>query len=102
MDTDEHGWKPRTALFSLHAADGRAIKALMSTLPSLEVQIAYAGVRYGRRHDVSYRIGWLMQMLGAGVLAVLYPLESPFYTAGIMLFELGALIAALSCTRSSG
>ena len=34
-------------------------------------------------------------MLGAAVLAVLYPLESPFYTAGIMLFEAGVLLSAI-------
>jgi hypothetical protein len=29
------------------------------------------------------------------VLAVLYPLASPFYTAGIMLFEIGVLLSAI-------
>jgi uncharacterized integral membrane protein len=36
-----------------------------------------------------------MQVLGAAVLAVLYPIESPFYTVGIMLFEAGALLSAI-------
>ncbi len=36
----------------------------------------------------------MLQVLGAAVLAVLYPLASPFYTAGIMLFDLGVLLAA--------
>jgi uncharacterized integral membrane protein len=33
--------------------------------------------------------------LGAAVLAVLYPLGSPFYTLGIMLFNAGALLSGI-------
>jgi len=66
----------------------------MSTAPTLEDQISMAGLAYGRRHDISYRTGLVLQVLGAAVLAVLYPLENPFYTAGIMLFELGVLLSA--------
>jgi uncharacterized integral membrane protein len=66
----------------------------MPTAPSLEEQISMASLTYGRRHDISYRAGLVLQVLGAAVLAVLYPLESPFYTAGIMLFEVGVLLAA--------
>jgi hypothetical protein len=29
------------------------------------------------------------------VLAVPYPLANPFYTAGIMLFEIGVLLSAI-------
>jgi uncharacterized integral membrane protein len=67
----------------------------MSTTPTLEEQIAMAGIKYGKRHDISYRAGFVMQVLGMGILAVLYPLDSPFYTIGIMLFEAGALLAAV-------
>lgn len=67
----------------------------MATLPSLEEQIATAGITYSRRHDISYRAGLVMQVVGAGALAVLYPLANPFYSAGIMLFELGVLISAV-------
>jgi uncharacterized integral membrane protein len=48
-----------------------------------------------RRHDILYRAGLVIQVLGLALLAVLYPLESPFYTAGIMLFELGVLLSAV-------
>lgn len=54
-----------------------------------------AGLTYGRRHDISYRAGMVLQVLGAGLLAVLYPVESPFYTAGIMLFEVGVLLSSV-------
>ena len=54
-----------------------------------------AGLTYGRRHDISYRAGFVIQMLGAALLAVLYPLESPFYTIGIMVFEIGVLLSAV-------
>lgn len=37
-----------------------------------------------------------MQAVGAGILAVLYPISHPFYTIGIMIFELGALIAGFN------
>lgn len=67
----------------------------MDTVPTLEEQIALAGIKYGRRHDISYRAGFVMQVLGAGILAVLYPLDGPFYTIGIMLFEAGALLSAV-------
>ncbi len=36
-----------------------------------------------------------MQVLGAAALAILYPLENPFYTVGIMIFEFGVLLSAL-------
>lgn len=67
----------------------------MSTNPTLEEQIAMAGLTYGRRHDIAYRAGLVLQVLGAALLAVLYPLQSPFYTLGIMLFEAGALLSAM-------
>jgi uncharacterized integral membrane protein len=67
----------------------------MDAYPSLEAQIALAGIKYGKRHDISYRLGFIIQVLGLGILAVLYPLESPFYTIGIMFFEMGALLAAV-------
>ena len=67
----------------------------MQTTPTLEEQLATAGLTYGRRHDISYRAGFVIQMLGAALLAVLYPLESPFYTIGIMVFEIGVLLSAV-------
>jgi uncharacterized integral membrane protein len=67
----------------------------MDDYATLEEQIAMAGIKYGKRHDISYRTGFVMQVLGAGILAVLYPLDSPFYTIGIMLFEAGTVLAAI-------
>lgn len=66
----------------------------MSAKPTQEEQIELAGRVYGRRHDISYRAGLVMQALGAGISAVLYPLDNPLYTAGIMLFETGVLLSA--------
>lgn len=57
-----------------------------------EQAVAAGGASHGR--DLAHRMGMFAQTLGAGVLAVLYPLESPFYTAGIMLFEAGVLLAS--------
>ncbi len=67
----------------------------MSTKPTLEKQISLAGLTYGRRHDIFYRTGLVVQALGTAVLAVVYPLQSPFYTVGIMLFEAGVLLSAV-------
>ncbi len=67
----------------------------MDAYPTLEEQIAMAGIKYGKRHDISYRTGFVMQVLGTGILAVLYPLESPFYTAGIMIFDVGTVLAGV-------
>ena len=36
-----------------------------------------------------------MQVLGAAVLAVLYPMANPFYSVGIMLFNVGALLSGI-------
>jgi len=66
----------------------------MQTTPTLEEQAATAGLTYERRHDISYRTGFVIQMLGSALLAVLYPLESPFYTVGIMVFEIGVLLSS--------
>ena len=65
------------------------------TTPPLEEQITSAGLTYGRRHDIAYRAGLVLQALGAGVLAVLYPMENPHYSAGIMLFDLGVLLSGI-------
>ena len=67
----------------------------MSTNPTREEQIVTAGLSYGRRHDIAYRTGLVLQVLGAAILAVLYPLETPFYTIGIMLFEAGVLVSGI-------
>lgn len=53
------------------------------------------GIRYSRLHATLYRIGFVVQMLGMCGLAVLYPINNPFYTAGIMLFELGVLLSGI-------
>jgi hypothetical protein len=66
----------------------------MSITPTLEEKITMAGLTYGRRHDISYRTGLVLQVFGAAMLTVLYPLASPFYTAG-MLFKIGVLLAAI-------
>jgi len=65
------------------------------TDPTLEEQLATAGITYGRRHDIFYRSGLVIQVLGPAALAVLYPLESPFYTIGILVFNVGALLSAI-------
>lgn len=67
---------------------------MMNTL-TLEDQVTNAGLSYGRRHDISYRVGLVVQVLGLALLAVLYPLDNPFYTVGIMVFEIGVVLSAI-------
>jgi hypothetical protein len=67
----------------------------MSINPTPEEQTATAGLTCGRGQDIACRTGLVLQVLGAAILSVLYPLQSPFYTVGIMLFEAGALLSAL-------
>ncbi len=66
----------------------------MSTSPTLEEQLASV-ISYGRRQDLSYRSGMVLQVVGAGILAVLYPMGNPFYSAGIMVFDLGVLLSGI-------
>ena len=54
-----------------------------------------SGIKYGRRHDISYRAGLVLQVLGAAILALLFALEDPFFSVGILLFEAGALLSAI-------
>lgn len=67
----------------------------MSTPLNHEEQRVRTGLPYGRKHDIAYRSGIVLQMFGAALLAILYPMGSPFYSAGIMLFELGALLSGV-------
>lgn len=67
----------------------------MKTTPTREEQIAMSGINYTRRHDISYRAGLVLQVLGAAVLAVLFALDDPFFSLGILLFEAGVLLSAV-------
>ena len=67
----------------------------MSTLPAREELTVPDGIPSGKRQDIFYFAGMVLQVFGAAVLAVLYPMGSPFYSAGIMLFEAGALLSAV-------
>ena len=53
------------------------------------------------RRRFAYTVGLVLQLLGMATLAVLYPMGSPFYSAGIMLFELGILLSAVFLAVSS-
>lgn len=66
----------------------------MSATPVQAKQIPLAGI-FGKEQRTLYRAGIVLQVLGAAALAVLYPLESPFYSVGIMVFEAGALLSAV-------
>lgn len=67
----------------------------MSTNPEPEKQKMTDSSACGRRQDIAYRVGLIMQVLGTALLAVLYPLGNPFYSIGIMLFESGVLLSAV-------
>lgn len=86
-------WKRHNSVLALKCTP--CYKFFMPNNPMLEEQIRNAGLAYGRKHDRFYRSGLVTQVFGLALLAVLYPLESPFYTAGIMLFEIGVLLSAI-------
>lgn len=44
---------------------------------------------------ILFRLGLIVQVIGLAILAVLYPLENPFFTIGIMVFEIGVLFASV-------
>ncbi len=75
----------------------------MSSKSTWESQTDAPGlITHTRWRGIAYRAGLLLQALGAAVTAVLYPLEHPFYTIGLMLFEAGVLLAAvLQLVRTS-
>lgn len=54
------------------------------------------GTSEGKYRALAYRAGLLIQVLGAGILAALYPIGHPMYTIGIMVFELGALVSGIT------
>lgn len=61
----------------------------------MEESLAKAGIKYGKPHDIAYRMGMVMQAFGLGILSVLYPIQHPFYTTGVMLFEAGVLVSGI-------
>lgn len=71
----------------------------MPTLSKLEKLNNAGGSTSGKKQDIAYRAGLVIQLLGAAILAVLYPLGNPFYSLGIMLFEVGVLLSAASLIR---
>ena len=70
-------------------------RSSLSTAPTLEEQISMARLTYCRRNDITYRADLVLQSLGAAVVAVFYPHENPFSTAGVMVFEAGVLTSAI-------
>lgn len=68
----------------------------MPTLSKPEKLNKAGGSTSGKIQDIAHRAGLVIQLLGAAILAVLYPLGNPFYSLGIMLFEVGVLLSAAS------
>lgn len=66
----------------------------MERWPTLEEQIEAAGIHYPRSYDITYRIGYILQSIGATVFFILYFLQSG-YIIPLIIFEAGVLLSSL-------
>jgi uncharacterized integral membrane protein len=67
----------------------------MEEWPTLEEQIEEAGIHYPRSYDITYRIGYVLQTLGAIGFAILYGLHSKWHILSLIIFEAGIALSAL-------
>lgn len=67
----------------------------MAPLVTLNERQSSTCVASAGKRMIAYRSGLVLQAAGAALLAILYPLDSPFYSAGIMVFELGTLVSGV-------
>lgn len=66
----------------------------MERLPTLEEQIEAAGIHYPRSYDITYRIGYILQSIGASVFFILYFLNVA-YIIPLIIFEAGILLSSM-------
>lgn len=67
----------------------------MEQWPTLEEQIKEAGIYYPRSYDVTYRIGYVLQSLGAVMLAAMYYLKTGHLRVPLFIFEAGIALSSL-------
>lgn len=67
----------------------------MEQWPTLEEQIQQAGIYYPRKYDITYRIGYVLQSIGALGFAVLYALGSKLQIIPLVIFESGIALSSM-------
>jgi uncharacterized integral membrane protein len=67
----------------------------MEQWPTLEEQIEQAGIYYPRKYDITYRIGYVLQSLGALGFFILYALGSKLQVIPFIIFESGIALSSI-------
>lgn len=67
----------------------------MEEWPTLEEQIEAAGIHYPRSYDITYRIGYILQSIGATGFFLLYFLKTDFSVIPLLIFEAGIALSSL-------
>lgn len=67
----------------------------MQQWPTLEEQIQAAGIYYPRSYDITYRIGYVLQSIGAIGFCILYFLKSALQFFPIIIFDLGVALSSI-------
>ena len=67
----------------------------MHQWPTLEEQIKSAGIYYPRSYDIIYRIGYILQSIGATSLFLFLLLKTEGYFIPLIIFEVGIAISSI-------
>lgn len=67
----------------------------MEQWPTLEEQIKQAGIYYPRSYDITYRIGYVLQGIGALGFVILYGLQSKLQIIPLVIFNAGIALSSM-------
>lgn len=67
----------------------------MEQWPTLEEQIEQLGIYYPRKYDIIYRIGYVLQSIGALGFAILHALGSKLQIIPFVIFDAGIAISSM-------
>ncbi len=67
----------------------------MQQWPTLEEQIKAAGIYYPRSYDIAYRVGYILQSMGAVLFAIFYGISSDLYIIPLILFDAGLAVSSI-------
>lgn len=67
----------------------------MEEWPTLEEQIEQAGIYYPRKYDITYRIGYVLQSIGAIGFVILYGLQSKLQIIPLVAFNSGIALSSI-------
>ncbi len=67
----------------------------MEQWPTLEEQIKEAGIYYPRKYDITYRVGYVLQTIGAIGFVILYYLQSELQVIPFVIFNAGIALSSM-------